>query len=757
MNLRLFATTAKGMEPLLAGELRRLGARDVRQARAGVAFAGDLATAYRVCLWSRLASRLLLPLTEGHATSADELYATAQHVTWDEHLGVDGTLAVDFTGTDAAIRDTRFGALRVKDAIVDQFRARHGDRRPNVDTHTPQVRVNAHLARGRVTLSLDLSGSSLHRRGYRADKVQVQAPLKENLAAAMLLYAEWPAMAEAGAAFLDPLCGSGTLPIEAALMAADVAPGLLRAEAGARDAVAGFGFERWLGHDAALWAGLVTEARERRQAGLSRLRAAGPGRINGLDHDPRALRLAAACALRAGVSAVVTLRRAELVALRPPAAHGLLAANPPYGERLGEREEARDVYRLLGERVRAGFRGWRAAVLAGDEHLVAALALPARRETTLYNGALPVRLTLAGAAGLESDPAPAAPWPAVAAARHGEPAPPPQAPPAGDGGGGSLLGSGAEQFANRLHKNRRQFARLVRREELECYRLYDADLPDYNVAVDVYGDHVVVQEYAAPAYIEPEKAARRLREALAVVAAELQCPLDDIVLKQRRRQRGAAQYEHHDEDTFAEVGEDGMRYLVNLTGYVDTGLFIDQRLTRRLVRRLAAGRRFLNLFAYTGTMTVNALAGGAPASTTVDLSSTYLDWAGRNLAANGFAAADAGPHRLVRADVLEWIGSAEGGYHLVWLDPPTFSNSRRMGHVTFDVQRDHADLVRMVARRLLAPGGTLLFATNRRGFALERDELPGLHVHDLSRATLAPDCARAANRHHVFEVRAREE
>ena len=227
------------------------------------------------------------------------------------------------------------------------------------------------------------------------------------------------------------------------------------------------------------------------------------------------------------------------------------------------------------------------------------------------------------------------------------------------------------------------------------------------------------------------------------------------MLKQRRRQRGAAQYEHRDEDTFAEVGEDGMRYLVNLTGYVDTGLFIDQRLTRRLVRRLAAGRRFLNLFAYTGTMTVNALAGGAPASTTVDLSGTYLDWAGRNLAANGFAFADAGPHRLVRADVLDWIGSAEGGYDLVWLDPPTFSNSRRMGHVTFDVQRDHADLVRMVARRLLAPGGTLLFATNRRGFTLERDELPGLHVRDLSRATLAPDCARAANRHHVFEVRAR--
>ncbi len=272
MGLPLFATVPRGMESLLAGELRGLGALGLKQTRAGVSFTGSLETAYRVCLWSRLASRVLLPLASGRATDADELYSTVQRVSWDEHLGVDGTLAVDFTGVSEAIRDTRFGAVRVKDAIVDQFRERHGDRRPSVDVRAPDLRVSAHLARGRLTVSVDLSGESLHRRGYRLDKLQVEAPLKENLAAAVLLYAEWSRESSAGGSFLDPLCGSATLPIEAAWIAADVAPGLLRARG-----IAGFGFLRWRGHEETVWRKLVDEAQTRRAGGMERLRTAGPG------------------------------------------------------------------------------------------------------------------------------------------------------------------------------------------------------------------------------------------------------------------------------------------------------------------------------------------------------------------------------------------------------------------------------------------------------------------------------------------------
>src|SRR5450756_2516147 len=705
MALPFFATVPRGMESLLAGELRSLGAEHVKQARAGVSFQGTLETAYRVCLWSRLAGRVLLPLATGPAADGDELYATTYRVDWDAHLGVDGTLAVDFSGVSDTIRDTRYGAVRMKDAVVDQFRARHGDRRPSVDTRAPDLRINGHLVRGRVTVSLDLSGDSLHRRGYRTDRVQVEAPLKENLAAAVLLFAAWPQEAAGGGSFLDPQSGSGTLTIEAAFMAADIAPGLLRAEG-----LNGFAFLRWRGHDAAAWERLVGEARERR-------------------------------------------------------------------------EDAEALTRLLGERLRAGFGGWRTAVLAGSPHQTQMIGIPVKRDTTLHNGPLECTLAFyevgaggaaAGAAGASAADAPrsaratvrSSGTPSAAPATTSPAAPTPEAEPAQTRPAGMLIG-GAEQFANRLQKNLRRLGRQLRREDITCYRLYDADLPDYNPVIDVYGDWVHVQEYAPPAEIDPGKVRRRLEDALAVIGSVLDVPPERVVLKERRRQRGAAQYERRASGgDFLPVKEDELTYLVNLRDYLDTGLFLDQRLTRRLVRRLAGGRRFLNLFAYTGTMTIDALAGGSPASTAIDLSTTYLEWARRNLEANGFSAElepsgtatqgrptpPASSNRLVQADCLRWVAEAEGEYDLIWLDPPTFSNSKKMGRATFDVQRDHADLIRMTARRFLAPGGVLLFATNRRGFKLDHGELGGLTVKDLSRATLPFDCTRGANRHHVFRL-----
>jgi len=779
MALPFFATVPRGMESLLAGELRSLGAEHVKQARAGVSFQGTLETAYRVCLWSRLAGRVLLPLATGPAADGDELYATTYRVDWDAHLGVDGTLAVDFSGVSDTIRDTRYGAVRMKDAVVDQFRARHGDRRPSVDTRAPDLRINGHLVRGRVTVSLDLSGDSLHRRGYRTDRVQVEAPLKENLAAAVLLFAAWPQEAAGGGSFLDPLCGSGTLTIEAAFMAADIAPGLLRAEG-----LNGFAFLRWRGHDAAAWERLVGEARERRAAGLGRLKAAAPGQtVGGSDHDPRAVRVAQACVEHAGLGGVVAISQSELSELRAPAARGLVAANAPYGERLGRREDAEALTRLLGERLRAGFGGWRATLLAGSPHQAQTIGIPVKRDTALHNGPLECTLAFyevgaggaaAGAAGASAADAPrsaratvrSSGTPSAAPAATSPAAPTPEAEPAQTRPAGMLTG-GAEQFANRLQKNLRRLGRQLRREDITCYRLYDADLPDYNLVIDVYGDWVHVQEYAPPAEIDPGKVRRRLEDALAVIGSVLDVPPERVVLKERRRQRGAAQYERRASGgDFLPVKEDDLTYLVNFRDYLDTGLFLDQRLTRRLVRKLAGGRRFLNLFAYTGTTTVDALAGGSPASTTVDLSSTYLEWARRNLEANGFSAAlelsgaaaqgrptpSASPNRLIQADCLRWVAEAEGEYDLIWLDPPTFSNSKKMGRATFDVQRDHADLIRMTARRFLAPGGVLLFATNRRGFKLDHGELGGLTVKDLSRATLPFDCTRGANRHHVFRV-----
>ncbi len=791
-DLSLFATVPRGLESLLAGELRVLGAAHVKQVRAGVAFSGSLETAYRTCLWSRVAGRVLLPVANGTAADGDDLYKTAQSVDWSRHLAVDDTLAVDFTGVNDRIRDTRFGAVRIKDAIVDQFRDSSGGLRPSVDARAPDVRVNAHLASTRVAISIDLSGQSLHRRGYRADKVQVEAPLKENLAAGLLLYAAWPSEAAAGASLLDPLCGSGTLPIEAALIAADVAPGLLRAEAESKPGAApAFGFLRWRGHDAALWAALIAEARERRGAGMKRLAAARPGVvIRGSDRDQRAVKVARDFVKRAGLHGLVAIEHAQLESVAAPTERGLLATNAPYGERL-DVADTEVVYQQLGERLREAFPRWSAVVLAGDRRQLKAVGLAPRRETDLRNGPLECVLAYydAGAAPTGA----AAPRTARAEARSSsrKTAPPDatdavvETPPAGPAqpepqapvGPRRPLGGGAEYLANRLRKNQRRLAKRLQREGITCYRLYDADLPEYNLVVDVYGEWVHVQEYAAAPEIDPGKAKRRLGEAVEVIGAVLETPPQRVVLKERRRQRGTAQYERRgDAGKHLEVSEDELTYLVDLNTYLDTGFFIDQRLTRRLVRRLAGGRRFLNLFSYTGTMTVNALAGGSPASTTVDLSATYLTWAERNLAANGFAtatevwpapsgkpdassattagtaASESGRHTLVQADCLRWVAEAGGAYDLVWLDPPTFSNSKRMGRATFDVQRDHADLIRMTARRLLAPDGILLFATNLRNFRLDHAELRGLGVKDLSRATLAFDCERGANRHHVFQI-----
>ena len=776
-DLPFFATSPKGIEPLLADELRALGAADVQQSRAGVGFRGSLELAYRVCLWSRLAVRVLLPLASFPAATPDELYAGVRSIDWSAHLDIDDTLAVDFAATHSAVSHTHYGALKVKDAIVDQFRERSG-LRPSVAVRRPSVRVNVHVAGDEATVSIDLSGESLHRRGYREEGVQVEAPLKENLAAAILIKAGWgdsarpplaplrrtpkkaagpaqaalPTDARAGrgrvTALVDPFCGSGTLLVEGAWIAGDVAPGLLRTH---------FGFLGWKRHDPEVWERLLVEARERRAAALAR--PSFPV-IVGYDHDPRAVKLALANIERAGLRGLVHVERRELAALAPPAGHeeppGLVVANPPYGERIGEVAELSGLYGLLGEKLRTGFRGWKAAVFTGNPELGKTMGLRARKMNTLYDGALACKLLqfdvdepwFVGRHGDDrKGPAGAQPVPSRAGGRRTmstmnpssqQPAP----------------SQSAEQFVNRLRKNLRTVAKRLRRDGVTCYRVYDADLPDYALAVDVYERRVVVQEYAAPAEIAPEKAAQRLAEALRLIPSVLEVAPADVFLKVRRRQRGASQYEKQAAaGDFREVHEGDLRFLVNFTDYLDTGLFLDQRMTRGLIRDLARGRRFLNLFAYTGSATVAAAAGGAVSTTSVDLSQTYLDWARRNLELNGFATRrrDVERHGFVRADVLDWIGADRERYDLILLDPPTFSNSKRMKNVTFEVQRDHADLIRMVARRL-HHGGVLLFATNYRRFKLEFDALRAFAIDDLSKATLPPDCARSARMHHVFKM-----
>ena len=717
--LRFFAVCANGIEPLLADELRALGAADVRETRAGASFAGGLATAYRICLWSRLASRVLLPLARFPAPAADALYEGARSIPWGEHLTPDGTLAVDAVVADSSITHSHYAALRVKDAIVDRLRAECG-RRPSIDTAQPDVRVNLYLRDDEATLSIDLAGDSLHRRGYRTQATA--APLKETLAAAVLIRAGWPALAAHGAPLVDPMCGSGTLVLEAALMAADVAPGLFRTR---------FGFERWLGHNAAAWARLRAEAEARRAAGSIRLPF-----LAGTDQDPRAIEFARKNLARTGLDpsrvrfAVRALGECtELDASGP----GLVVTNPPYGERLGEAAALGALYEQLGETLKRCYRGWRAAVLTGNPALGQRLGLRAHRLHTLYNGAIACKLLHFEVSE---------PW------YHRERKP--IAAPAD-------LGPGAEMLANRLRKNLRHFGRWAARQDICAYRVYDADLHEYNVAIDVYEcdrRRVHVQEYQAPASIDPRIAARRLREALAVIGLVLDVPESQVYLKVRARQTGRRQYERLAETgAFYEVREGACRFLVNFTDYLDTGLFLDHRPVRRMIGALARGRRFLNLFGYTGAATVHAALGGARESVTVDMSRTYLDWARRNFALNGV---DQRRHVLVQADALRWLAAYRGEpFDLVFLDPPTFSRSKRM-EGTFDVQRDHVELIERTAR-LLAPDGVLLFSTNYQRFKLDREALAGFAIEDITRASIPRDFARNPRIHQCFRITRRSD
>ena len=722
-QFELYLTCPKSLEGLLLEEARGLGLEEAREQVAAVRGQASMETAYRLCLWSRLANRVLLVMARFPLSNAEELYQGVHAIDWHEHLLPSGSLAVEFSGRGAGIDNTHFGALKVKDAIVDKLRTAQGER-PSVDKLNPDLRVHLRLERGEAIVSLDLSGHSLHQRGYRLQ--QGAAPLKENLAAAVLIRAGWPQLAAEGAALSDPMCGVGTLLIEAGLMAADIAPNLRRQQ---------WGFTHWLGHVPALWQKLHEEAQARAQAGLAK----PPLWIRGYEADPRLITPARNNIERAGLADWVKIYQGELATFEPrpdQGQHGLLVCNPPYGERLGDEASLLYLYQHLGERLRQSCLGWQAAIFTGAPELGKRMGLRSHKQYALFNGALPCKLLL-----MRIEPEQF-----VTSARPAENTP----PLAGESNTAARLSEGGQMFANRLQKNLKTLGKWAKKAGVECYRLYDADMPEYALAIDLYRDWVHVQEYAAPRSIDPEKAQTRLLDALAAMPVALGIPSERVVIKRRERQAGTRQYERQAaQGQFMEVTEGGVRLLVNLTDYLDTGLFLDHRPMRLRIQQEAAGKRFLNLFCYTATATVHAAKGGARSTTSVDLSKTYLDWARRNLALNGFSER----HRLEQGDVMHWLAEDRGEYELIFIDPPTFSNSKRMEGV-FDVQRDHVQLLDLAMARLAA-GGTLYFSNNFRKFQLDDSLQQRYAVEEISAQTLDADFARNPKIHRAWRLRTR--
>ncbi len=724
----IFVTCPKGLHYVLERELESLGAAIIKATPAGVDVEADKISLYRILLWSRVSNRVIIQLTKGKVSSAEDVYDIAASVDWQSHFSEEKTFSVDFIGTNEVINNSIFGALKVKDAIVDQFRENTGVR-PSVSKTEPDMRVSARLQKGRLSIGLDLSGESLHKRGYRT--ATGRAPLKENLAAGLLALAGWPDQYAEDAGFIDPMCGSGTLLIEAAMFACNKAPGLDRQV---------WGFDAWCHHDLETWLTIKDAAAEAFSSGKLSFR----GRIIGFDQDSSVVSRAWDNIKQAGFDDLIHVEKRELseLTLFDKIQPGLLLSNPPYGERLGEVKELESLYALFGQQFENHLIGWRAGIFTGNVDLGRKVAWRSYKQYKLYNGAIDSQLLLFQ---LNQENRFKEAWQAPSQKIH-------------DPGYWKVTNSErAEMFKNRLAKNLRTVGKWAKKQQISCYRLYDADMPEFAIAVDVYLDDSMekwlhVQEYAAPKSIDEMTSMERLREALAVLPESLSVPPENIVLKRRAIQKGVAQYEKNDSlGSYLKIQENEVRLLVNLTDYLDTGLFLDHRAIRRWVGENLKGKRFLNLFCYTATVTANAAMGGATESLSLDMSRTYLNWAKDNFSANGL---DLSKHKLSQQDCVEWLAKSpvDKLYDVIFLDPPSFSNSKRMEGV-LDIQRDHASLIDG-AMKHLEEDGQLIFSNNLRKFKIDEAELSGRYaIENISAKTIDKDFERNQKIHQCWLIK----
>ena len=701
----IFVTCPLGLQYALERELGLLGANSLKATPAGVSAEVDQQNLYQVLLWSRIANRVILQITKGKINEADDVYDLAMKIMWDSYFSETNSISVDFIGTNNIINNSTFGALRIKDAVVDQFRQDTGVR-PSVDRNQADIRISARLHKDYLSIGIDLSGESLHRRGYRT--AMGSAPLKENLAAGLLMLTGWPEKFEVDASFVDPMCGSGTLLIEAAMLVTCKAPGLDREQ---------WGFSAWKTHDEQLWQNVKDLANEAFEKGKAKYR----GRIVGFDQDPTVISSAWSNIKLAGFETIIHVEKKSLdsFALFEKMESGLVLTNPPYGERLGEVQALKGLYALLGEQFEAHLLNWQAAVFTGNIDLGRSVAWRSHKQYKLYNGAIDSHLLLFN---LEQNNRFKEVWqspdikihsPSFWKVSHSE---------------------RAKMFANRIKKNYKAISKWANKNKIECYRLYDADMPEFSIAIDIYKDEkqrvwMHVQEYAAPKSVDAIASIERLREALAVLSGHsideedtglvdaLGVSAERIILKRRAIQKGSSQYEKAaDSNEYLLVNENNAKFQVNLKDYLDTGLFLDHRIMRRWVRDHAQGKRFLNLFCYTASVSVNAALGGSRSSLSIDMSKTYLNWANENYIANNM---DLSKHKLSQLDCLEWLKSKQPiePFDLIFLDPPSFSNSKKMQGV-LDIQRDHSELIDLSMTKL-TKNGQLIFSNNLRKFKLD--------------------------------------
>ncbi len=716
---KLIVTTSKGLDDLLKTEVEHLlqelntdpeyDVPNIQLQPGQVSFIGSLKDAYQLCLHSRLANRVLLVVAEGKANSAEELYDVAKSADWPKQFDSYVPFMIQFNGTNNAINNSQFGALKVKDAIVDQFQE-EGHERPSVDKMKPGIVIQARLRRDNLHVCIDLSGGSLHKRGYRGDAGE--APLKEHVAAGILMRSGW--VQNKQNTLFDPMCGSGTIAIEAAMMAANIPPNLNKKS---------WGFEHWNGNQADVFSEVVEQAK------LSVTTPVAP--IYAYDLSTKLVDLAEQNAVAADVAdyiifkqcdildAVIEVQASDLAQEQAPSdvAHeqknvenvkGYIVTNPPYGERLGEYTSLLPLFDKLGHHFKKHFANWNLSLLSSNQDLLKALKLRYTKSYKLMNGKLECVLMNYQLSGQNL---------AVFESQSDD----------------------NHEFANRLRKNLKRLKPWLKKSDTNAYRVYDADLPHYNLAIDVYNDWVVVQEYAAPKDVPEEKAKQRLQEALIHIPKVLGIPSSKMTLKVRKQKLGKEQYEKVDgKGQRVIVHENQAQFYINPTDYLDVGLFLDHRDTRLMFKQHCANKDVLNLFAYTGSVSVHAAQAKAKSVTTVDMSNTYLDWAKDNFALNKLN----GAFQFIQADCLKWLAHNHAKYDLMFIDPPSFSNSKRMDD-TWDVQRDHVALL-TDAKEGLKAGGKIFFSTNLRQFKIDSEGIAalGFNLEDITQKSIPEDFKR---------------
>ena len=719
-----FAQSALNQGDLVLAEAQAAGSTQAKLTSAGVQFSGPLEVGYRFTMSTRISTRVLMALCwDEDIDSADKLYESSIGFEWEKWLKPGQTFQVTQTVQGANwLKNNHFAALRLKDAIVDHLKGVWDGQRPDVSTEHPDITFHLHIRRERVIIYVDFSGEGLHKRGYRTGVAD--AVMKENLASAVLMRSPWYKTVQDGepGILMDPFCGLGTIPVEAALIAAGIAPGLMRKVP--------YAFESLPGFDVDTYNHVLDELGDAAEAARDR-----KIRILASDINRQNVEMAKAAALKANVYDLIEFSVKDFTSITEDEVgkeSGFIVTDPPYGMRMDMADLAK-LYSRIGEVMQDKFKGWQVSILCGDSALLSNIDMKPQRTNALFNG--PIQCQLAHYQVYTDEEKQAIIERAMQrkAERMSQP-----------------LSAGAQMAYNRLVKNLDAIRPAMEAEGVSCYRIYDADMPEYSAAIDIYeGRHIVLSEYAAPSTIPAEDAARRLEELVLATERATGIDADDIHIKQRKSQKGASQYKRlASKNRFHVVNENGLKVLVNFTDYLDTGIFLDHRPIRKWIQEHSDGKRFLNLFCYTATASLNAVKGGALSTTSVDSSSTYLDWAMENFRINGWST-DIG-NFFYRSDVMDYLWDSFDRYDLIFCDPPTWSNSK--DRASFDVQRDHVKLID-AAMMHLENDGVMIFSCNFRRFSMDPSVIDKYAVEDITEQTIGRDFERDMRIHKCFLIR----